>query len=545
VTEPGRSVRIVGAGRAGGAVALALAEVGWQVQPVLTRAASAESLSKAAADVDLVLIATPDDAVTEVAEAIKPSSAVVAHMAGSLGLEALASHRCCGALHPLVALPSAEIGAQRLRSGCWFAVAGDPLMRQVVADLGGRAFEVAEADRARYHAAAVVASNHLVALLGQAERIALASGVPFDAFMDLVKATVGNVDELGPAAALTGPAARGDSDTLARHLAAISPAERPAYRVLSQQARRLAAVHCDTSIDRSASADRRASAARPCRETTIAGLRQHLREVAAADLKVGFVATMGFLHAGHCSLIDAARSDNDLVVVSIFVNPLQFTDGEDYDDYPRNLEHDIEMCAAAGVDIVFTPTVAEMYPALAATAVNPGPLADVLCGANRVGHFQGVATVVAKLLSIVGPCRTYFGEKDFQQVMIVRQIVSDLSLPAQVVGCPTVREADGLALSSRNAYLTADERAQAPVLWQALNAGAALVNSGEKHPEAVQKKMAATIATAPLAQVDYTAALPAATLTSDGPLRGEVRLLVAARFGAARLIDNIGCFAKG
>ncbi len=545
MTEPGRKVRVIGAGRAGGAIAAALAEAGWQVQPFLTRSTSPESLHNAAMDVDLVLIATPDAAVAEVAAAIKPSTAVVAHMAGSLGLNVLAPHRCRGALHPLVALPSAEIGAQRLRSGCWFAVAGDPLMSQVVADLGGRFFEVAETDRARYHAAAVVASNHLVALLGQAERIASTSGVPFDAFMDLVKATVDNVAELGPAAALTGPAARGDSDTLARHLAAISPAERPAYRALSQQASRLAAQQANqlAAGQSTAGVDPQTDMAPPCRETTIAGLRQHLHIATAANLKVGFVPTMGFLHAGHCSLIEQARTDNDLVVVSIFVNPLQFGEGEDYDDYPRNLENDIAMCAAAGVDVVFTPDVTEMYPLPLATTINPGPLADVLCGANRAGHFQGVATVVAKLLSIIGPCRAYFGEKDFQQLTIVRRIVSDLSLPVQVVGCPTVREADGLALSSRNAYLSIDERVQAPVLWQALNAGAELVNSGERHPEALQEKMAAVIATAPLAQIDYTAALPAATLVADGPLRGEVRLLVAARFGAARLIDNIGCYA--
>ena len=238
-----RSVRIIGGGRAGGAMAVALSEVGWRVHPVLGRSATAAEVAGAGVDADLVLIATPDAAVPDVAAAIEPSvTAVVAHLAGSLGLDAVAMHPRPGALHPLVALPDAAVGARRLRGGGWFAVAGDPLVGQAVADLGGRAFEVADADRAAYHAAAVVASNHLVALLGQAERIASGAGVPFAALIDLVRATVDNVDELGPAAALTGPAARGDTGTIRRHLEAIAPAERPAYEALSQQARRLAGL---------------------------------------------------------------------------------------------------------------------------------------------------------------------------------------------------------------------------------------------------------------------------------------------------------------
>ena len=222
-------------------MAIALAEVGWKVRGVLGRTATATEIANAGVDVDLVLIATPDAAVPDVAAAIEPSvTAVVAHLAGSLGLGEVAMHPRPAALHPVVALPDAAVGARRLLSGGWFAVAGDPLVRQAVADLGGRAFEVAEADRAAYHAAAAVASNHLVALLGQAERIASGAGVPFAALIDLVRATVDNVDEFGPAAALTGPAARGDIDTVRRHLEAIAPAERVAYEALSQQARRLA-----------------------------------------------------------------------------------------------------------------------------------------------------------------------------------------------------------------------------------------------------------------------------------------------------------------
>ena len=277
------------------------------------------------------------------------------------------------------------------------------------------------------------------------------------------------------------------------------------------------------------------------RETTIRGLRERLSGARAAHRSVGLVPTMGFLHAGHCSLIERARTDNDVVVVSIFVNPLQFNPGEDFDDYPRDLDRDLEMCAEAGADIVFVPDTNEMYPGPVATTVRLGTLADVLCGASRAGHFDGVATVVAKLFSIVGECSAYFGEKDFQQLTIVSRMAADLSLPVRVVGCPTVREPDGLALSSRNAYLSEAERSQAPVLRRALEAGAALVQAGESSPAAVEAEMAAVIATAPLAQIDYTAAVPASTLIAEGPLRGEVRLLVAVRFGKARLIDNIGC----
>ncbi|MXW89089.1 MAG: DUF2520 domain-containing protein [Acidimicrobiaceae bacterium] len=234
-----QAVRIIGGGRAGGAMAVALAEVGWQVRPILGRAAPPGEVAAAAADVDLVLIATPDAVVADMAAAVEPSAtAAVAHLAGALGLDAVAPHSRAAALHPLVALPDATVGARRLLAGAWFAVAGDRIVRQVVADLGGRAFEVADGDRAAYHAAAVIASNHLVALLGQAERIGAQAGVELAALLDLVRATVDNVEELGPAAALTGPAARGDEATVERHLGAIAPAEHPAYRALADEARR-------------------------------------------------------------------------------------------------------------------------------------------------------------------------------------------------------------------------------------------------------------------------------------------------------------------
>ncbi len=215
----------------------ALATVGWHVVGPLGRDAD---LSPAADGVDLLVIATPDAAIAEVAGTVTPNdSTVVAHLAGSLGLGVLEPHRLRAAIHPLVPLPSAAVGADRLRSGGWFAIAGHEIGRRVVADLGGRAFEVTDDDRAAYHAAACVASNHLVALLGQVERIAGATGVPFEAYLNLVQATLDNVEDLGPAAALTGPAARGDWLTIGRHRASLDPSELEAYDAMVAQARRL------------------------------------------------------------------------------------------------------------------------------------------------------------------------------------------------------------------------------------------------------------------------------------------------------------------
>jgi predicted short-subunit dehydrogenase-like oxidoreductase (DUF2520 family) len=229
-------LRVVGAGRAGGALSLALHRAGWTVEAPLGRG---DDLAGAAAGVDLLVLATPDPAIAEVAAAVEPvATTVVAHLAGALGLDVLGDHPRRGALHPLVSLPDAEVGASRLADGAWFAVAGDDLLRQVVEDLGGQAFTVADAERARYHAAAVIASNHLVALLGQVERVA-PEGVPLAAFLDLARGSIDNVAALGPAAALTGPVARGDWATVERHLAALPDDERPAYEAMVAEARRL------------------------------------------------------------------------------------------------------------------------------------------------------------------------------------------------------------------------------------------------------------------------------------------------------------------
>ena len=252
--------------------------------------------------------------------------------------------------------------------------------------------------------------------------------------------------------------------------------------------------------------------------------------------RVVLVPTMGALHAGHLELVrHARRVPGSVVVVSIFVNPLQFGAGEDLDTYPRTLERDTELLREAGVDLVFAPSAGSMYPRGRRTMVHPGPLGDELEGASRPGHFAGVLTVVAKLLTIVGPDTAFFGEKDFQQLMLVRQMVSDLDLGVRVVGVPTVREHDGLALSSRNANLDESQRRAAAVLSAALVAGAHAAQGGAR---AVLETARAVLDAEPGLVLDYL------ELRDDrlgpAPEQGDARLLIAARFGTTRLIDNVG-----
>jgi len=274
---------------------------------------------------------------------------------------------------------------------------------------------------------------------------------------------------------------------------------------------------------------------------SVSNLRSRLAEVRSHDHSIGFVPTMGFLHDGHVSLMNASVDANDFTVASIFVNPLQFAADEDLGSYPVDLDGDREACRKAGVDLLFLPSVEEMYPPEMSTTVTVAGVSEPLEGQSRPTHFTGVATVVAKLFSMMGPCRAYFGAKDWQQVAVVSRMAADLSLPVEVVACPIIREPDGLALSSRNIYLTPAERQQATVLRRALAVGVDLVESGETDAMAVEKAMAGIVATANLAKLDYAAAVQAASLVADGPLHGEVRLLLAAQFGGARLIDNAGC----
>jgi pantoate--beta-alanine ligase len=282
----------------------------------------------------------------------------------------------------------------------------------------------------------------------------------------------------------------------------------------------------------------------------VGALRAWLGAERAAGRRVGFVPTMGALHEGHLSLIRRAAAETEVCVISVFVNPLQFEDPADLAAYPRRLAADVEAAAEAGAAGVFHPPVEELYPSGAeqpALWVEVGALGQDLEGAWRPGHFRGVATVVTKLLGAVGPCRAYFGEKDYQQLLVVRQLVRELLLPVEVVGCPTVREPDGLARSSRNERLDPAARAAGLALYRALRAGEAAIEAGATSPEAVEAAMAEVAASEPAVRVDYLVVRDPATLA---PLRtlpagGEVRLLGALRVGGVRLIDNLAATVPG
>ena len=276
---------------------------------------------------------------------------------------------------------------------------------------------------------------------------------------------------------------------------------------------------------------------------TIAEMRLALDSARAIGASVGLVPTMGALHEGHASLIRAAAAANDLVVTTVFVNPLQFAPTDDLAAYPRDLDRDADIAFAAGATHLFAPPLPEMYPFGAdhvLSNVSVREITGVLDGLHRPGHFDGVATVVAKLFAITGTCRAYFGEKDFQQLAVVRRMAADLSFPVDVIGCPIVREPHGLAMSSRNAYLSDELRERAGVLYRSLLAGRAALLSGERNPRIVCAQMDVVLATEPSAIVDYATVVDSATLQDLDVLVGEVRLLVAARVGPTRLIDNLG-----
>ncbi|QJD82455.1 pantoate--beta-alanine ligase [Cohnella herbarum] len=295
---------------------------------------------------------------------------------------------------------------------------------------------------------------------------------------------------------------------------------------------------------------------------TIAVLRKEIAAFRMSDpsnSSVGFVPTMGYLHEGHASLLRRSASDNGLTVLSIFVNPIQFGPGEDLDKYPRNETRDIQVAAEAGADIVFLPEVKEMYPRQRVTNVTVTDVTERLCGASRPGHFDGVATVVTKLFNIVQPNRAYFGMKDAQQIAVISNMVQDLNIPVEIIPCPIVREEDGLALSSRNVYLTSEERKQALVLSRSLSHVADWMQEGITAIELVQR-LKAEINGVSLADIDYAEVLTYPDLSptdTNRPLikvEKELLIAVAVRFGKTRLIDNrllnpaeVGaevCFAK-
>ncbi len=269
--------------------------------------------------------------------------------------------------------------------------------------------------------------------------------------------------------------------------------------------------------------------------TTIAEVRSWRRESAGS---LGLVPTMGYLHAGHLSLVAAARAENERVAATLFVNPTQFAAGEDFARYPRDLARDEKLLTEAGCDLLFAPPAEEMYPPGSETTVEVGSVAAPLEGERRPGHFRGVATVVLKLLQIATPDRAYFGEKDAQQLAVIRRLVSDLDVPVEIRGCPIVREPDGLALSSRNSYLSPTERRAGTVLFRALAAAEARWQAGERSGALLRRTMEEVLSTEPLARTDYAAVADPSSFCAVERASGPVRLLLAVFIGPTRLIDN-------
>ena len=271
---------------------------------------------------------------------------------------------------------------------------------------------------------------------------------------------------------------------------------------------------------------------------TVREVREQVREWHKEGLSVGLVPTMGYLHEGHKSLIDRAVAENDRVVVSVFVNPMQFGPTEDLESYPRDLERDGALCQEAGASLVFHPQPEEMYPEDFSSYIDMNTLTGGLCGKSRPIHFRGVCTVVAKLFHIAEPDRAYFGQKDAQQLAVIRHMVNDLSFGIEIVGCPIVREEDGLAKSSRNTYLSQDERKAALILSQALKKGRESVENGEKSAEALVELIRKEIQTEPLARIDYVEVVDWNTLEPVEEIQEPILVAIAVFIGKTRLIDN-------
>ncbi|MBN8190720.1 pantoate--beta-alanine ligase [Bacillus sp. NTK074B] len=273
--------------------------------------------------------------------------------------------------------------------------------------------------------------------------------------------------------------------------------------------------------------------------TSIGDLKLHIEHLKNTGKTIGFVPTMGFLHEGHLILTKEARDNNEIVVMSIFVNPLQFGPNEDFDRYPRNVERDTELARGAGVDILFIPEVADVYRGKQSVTMSVKERVDVLCGRKREGHFDGVVTVLTKLFHLVQPTRAYFGQKDAQQVAVVEGLVSDYFFPVEIVRIPTVREEDGLARSSRNVYLSPEERVEAPFLYQSLKEARKSIEGGERNPSVITGKISDDIQERTSGTIDYVEVHSYPELEALERLEGDIIIALAVQFQQARLIDNI------
>ena len=272
---------------------------------------------------------------------------------------------------------------------------------------------------------------------------------------------------------------------------------------------------------------------------TITELQELIKHEKSQHHSIGLVPTMGFLHEGHRALLKRARQENEMIVLSVFVNPLQFGPNEDLANYPRDFDRDQKVAEEVGVDILFHPSVQEMYPNELSVTMQVHKRTNVLCGKSRPGHFDGVVTVLTKLFHLVQPNKVYFGKKDAQQVAVVDSLVNDLNFPLQIVAVDTVREHDGLAKSSRNVYLTEEERAEAPILYRSLQRGLELIRAGEKNPESVISCIADMIHAETTGEVDYVSMLSYPNLETVELINGDYIIALAVKFSKARLIDNV------
>lgn len=518
---------MVGAGRLGRALVDRLRATGATVVGPLGRGADGAGFGA-------VLLCVPDAEIAGAAALIEPGR-LVGHCSGATGLDVLAPHEAFS-LHPLMTVTGE--GADFTGAGAAIAgtsPAGLELARGLAERLHMQPVEIAPGDRVAYHAAASIASNFLVTLESMAEELAATAGVERPMLVPLVAAAVQNWGRLGARRALTGPVARGDRETVA--------AQR---RAVAERTPELLGLF-DTLVQATETLAGR-PAGQPAAGPSAAGTLRIVRRVEElgslvgdarrAGGRIGLVPTMGALHEGHLSLMRQARKDCDLVVASLFVNPAQFNDQGDLEAYPRDEARDARLAEEAGVDVLFAPALDEVYPAGFATTVQVAGLTERLEGASRGrGHFDGVTTVVSKLLNMVAPDVAYFGQKDAQQVMVIKRLVRDLDWRVQIAVCPTVRDADGLALSSRNAHLSPAERRRAVALSRSLRVAAQAVAEGERDPEAVRARGLRELREAGV-QVEYFEFVSPETFEPVQQVNADVLAVVAGRVGGTRLIDN-------
>jgi pantoate--beta-alanine ligase len=575
-TRPRTRVGIVGAGRAARAVARALLPHA-QLQLVAGHARSSAGRRAAAAalgipvhedpadvlraGVDVLLLGVPDDALADVAAelaAVDASPATIVVLSGSVPLDALAPLQAAGhaiaRLQPLHPCTNDTTPAEL--AGSFATIGGSDeaamLLAARLAEFAGlRPIEVADDALAAWHAAATIASNHVVARLAGARDIATSVGIDADVALEalatLAADAVASAAGRTPEVALTGPVSRGDAATLVRHADAL----RRSMPTALVSWRRDAIDTLDLArragrIDPSAAQRvRRAIVGLGGDESvlvveSVAELRAALVGARDAGLRIGFVPTMGALHEGHAQLVREARAECDVVVVSCFVNPTQFAPGEDLDRYPRTPEADARIVGEAGGDVLWRPTVADVYgpDPSTATSVRVGSLGAVLEGESRPGHFDGVASVVVRLLGAVRPDVLYLGQKDFQQVAVLRRAVADLAVDVELRVVSIVRDVDGLALSSRNAYLSDEQRAAALAIPRALEHARQLVAGGERSTARIRRAVLDLLEREPTLDVDYVELRDPATLAARDVVGAGVVVLVAARVGTTRLIDN-------